>query len=54
MFEIKIKNSPASLTATEDGAADLPARNHSQREKFFATLLSSHITSGGNFEHLLQ
>ena len=41
VFEITTESSPASLTATLDGAADLTARNLPQREEFHATSLSS-------------
>ena len=41
VFEITTENSPASLTTTAEGAADLPARNLPQREEFHATPLSS-------------
>ena len=41
MFLITIKNSPASLTVTVDGAADLPSRNLPQLEEFHAAPLSS-------------
>ena len=41
VFETTTESSPASLTATVDGAADLPARNLKQREKFHDMPLSS-------------
>ena len=41
VFEITIESSPASLTETVDGAADLMTRNLPQREEFYATPLSS-------------
>ena len=41
VFEIMTKSNPASLTATIDGAGDLPARNLPQHEEFHATPLMS-------------
>ena len=41
VFEITTESCPASLTATVDGAAVLPTRNHPQREEFHAMSLSS-------------
>ena len=41
VFEITTRSSPARLTATVDGAVDLPDRNLPQREEFRATPLSS-------------
>ena len=41
VFEITTESSPASLTATIDGAAIILARNLLQLEEFHATALSS-------------
>ena len=40
VFGITTESRPASLTATVNGAADLPARNLPQREEFHAMPLS--------------
>ena len=41
VIEFTNESSPASLTVTVDGAADLPGRNLPQREEFHVKPLSS-------------